>query len=76
MIPKALLKVVVKAGTGKSNPKMFTIRNIDCSKIASHEDLENVQLQSDVVGDFDVGFVSGSSVISIRNAADICGPKY
>ena len=71
-IPKVLLKAVAKVG--KSSPKMFTLRNIDCGKVTTREHLQNVikfQLQADIAGEFDVGFVSGTSVISIRNAADI-----
>ena len=71
-IPKVLLKAVAKVG--KSSPKMFTIRNIDCGQITTCKHLKHVikiQLQSDIAGEFDVGYVSGNSVISIWNTADV-----
>lgn len=54
---------------------MFTLRSIDCNKVRSRDDLSGEirrQLGGDVIqGEFDVGFVSGNSVISISNPADL-----
>lgn len=66
-----ILGQLISMKVGKSTPKMFTLRNIDCSKITSCEQLKNViktQWRSDIVGEeFDVGFVSDNNVISIRD---------
>ena len=69
------LKAVSKDKSGK-NQKIFTIRNINSTRVASRDDLKGeirTQLQGDIVqSDFDVGFVSaGNSVVSIRNPADL-----
>ena len=73
VIQKVLLKAVSKVG--KSGAKMFTLRGIDSSKVASRDNLKaeiRGQLQGDIVSsDFDVGYVSGNSVISIRNPDDL-----
>ena len=54
---------------------MFTLRSIDCNKVRSRDDLSGEirrQLGGVVIqGEFDVGFVSGNSVISISNLADL-----
>ena len=67
VIDKVLLKAVSRAG--KNIFKMFTLRNIDCSKVRSRDDLSDEirrQLLGDIIQDeFDVGFVSGNSIISI-----------
>ena len=73
VIDKVLLKAVSRAG--KNIFKMFTLRNIDCSKVRSRDDLSDKirhQLLGDIIQDeFDVGFVSGNSIISISNPADL-----
>ena len=73
VIEKVLLKAVSRAG--KTGFKMFTLRNIDCNKISSRDDLIREirrQLLGDIIqSEFDVGFVSGTSVISICNPADL-----
>ena len=75
VIDKVFLKAVSKDKSGK-NQKIFTIRNINSTRVASRDDLNGeirTQLQGDIVqSDFDVGFVSaGNSVVSIRNPADL-----
>jgi hypothetical protein len=72
IIDKVILKAVSKTG---KNYKLFTLRSIDCNKVVSREDLKAIirrQLQDDIKRrDFDIGVVSGSSVISIRTQADL-----
>ena len=50
------------------------MRNIDCSKVISCGDLKGLiqqQLKQDVTsGDFDVGYVQGTSVIRVRSRQD------
>lgn len=69
---KVLLKVVSKAG---KNQKVFTLRNIDTKSIITSDQLKDVirnQLSKDIIaGDFDVGHVSGGSMVSVRNQADL-----
>ena len=72
LIDKVLIKVVSK---GDKSQKVFTLRSIDSGTIHSCDDVRKVikaQLESDIISDvFDVGIVSGSSVISIRTKADL-----
>lgn len=72
IIDKVILKAVSKTG---KHYKLFTLRSIDCNKVVSREDLKAIirrQLQDDIKRrDFDIGVVSGSSVISIRTQADL-----
>ena len=67
-----LLKAVSK---DKSGTEMFTLRNIDGSKVMSCGDLKDKvrrQLHVDIISrDFDVGYVNVNSMISIRNPADL-----
>ncbi len=67
---KVLLKTVLKVG--KANHKIFIV---DTNKMVSRDDVMHAiisQLQGDIVADdFDVGFVSGGNVISVRTPADI-----
>ena len=56
---------------------MFSLRSIDSQYVTSRDELKQTirsQLQGDVRRDFDIGYVSGNSVISIRNNADISEP--
>jgi len=72
MIPKILLKAMRKERKGEN--KMFTIRNIDSAQLSyvSHlVELIRIQLKGDIIAkDFDVGFVSGNNLISLRNKED------
>ena len=69
---KVLLKVVSKSSKVR---KMFTLRNLDQRKVLSIEHLKEVigaQLKKDVIAsDFDVGYISGSNMVSIRTQADL-----
>jgi hypothetical protein len=69
VIQKVVLKAVSKVG--KNVSKMFTLRNIDVDKIVSCDNLTGEirgQLCGDIVSSaFDVGYISGNSIISIRN---------
>ena len=69
---KVLLKVVSKSSKVH---KMFTLRNLDQRKVLSIEHLKEViraQLKKDVItSDFDVGYISGSNMVSIRTQADL-----
>ena len=73
LIDKVLLKAVSK--TGKKEAKIFTMRSIDTEKIISRDALKTAirgQLRKDIIRtDFDVGFMNGNSVISIRNQEDL-----
>jgi hypothetical protein len=66
------LKAVSK--TGKQF-KLFTLRSFPVDQIVSRECLKAMiksQLHGDLIsGDFDVGYVNGSSVISIRALEDL-----
>lgn len=69
---KVLLKVVSKVG--KSH-KMFTLRNLNPTVALSCDQLKNTiraQLKKEIiVGDFDVGYVNGSNMVSVRTQADV-----
>lgn len=69
IIEKVLLKTAAKAGTKKE--KIFTLRNINTSKMVSCEDLKKEikkQLSEEVIDweEFDVGYAEGSKVVNIR----------
>ena len=70
---KVLLKAVSKVG--KSGSKMFTLHSIDSGKVASCDTLKTEirgQLHGDIVSnDFDVGYISGNSIISTHNPDDL-----
>lgn len=69
-ISKILLKAVSKVG---KDSKLFTLR--DVPRVVSRDELRSTikrQLKEDVItGEFDVGVVKGSNIISIRNQADL-----
>ena len=69
-----LLKAVLKGGSNK-DAKTFTIGNVDTAMISSRDDLKMTireQLSEDITeGDFDVGFVDGSSIVTIQNKEDL-----
>ena len=54
---------------------MFILRSIDSVKVASRDTLEaemRGQVCGDIVSnDFDVGYISGNSIISIHNPDDL-----
>ena len=72
LVDKVLLKAVSKEA---KNQKVFTLRNIDSGAMNSCDDVRKLiraQLEADMIShEFDVGLVSGSSVISIRTKADL-----
>ena len=75
---RVIQKVLLKAVTwNRKNPKMFTLRSINTTAITSCDNLKRVikeQLKQEIVSDirvFDVGFVQGSNVVSIRSAEDL-----
>lgn len=58
----------------KESGKIFTLRNIDPTAIREVEDLKiliKVQLSSDVVDEFDVGYFEHNKVVSLRSKDDI-----
>ena len=73
LIDKVTLKAVSKEK--KSVSKMFQLRNINPLEIQSYSSLVTLirsQLQGDITTeDFDVGYISGSNCISIRNKEDV-----
>lgn len=71
VISKVLLKAV---GSAKKDLKTFTFCNVDPISVNTQEKLKlliRVQLQKDVSGDFDVGFLQGSTVVNIRSSEDL-----
>ena len=77
IVEKVMLKAVCKSKGGtknKTDPKIFTLRNINSAQVCSSEELKQViktQLSNDIVDDFEVGVVQGSNVISIRSRDDV-----
>ena len=73
--PKAVRDRQGSVCKGKKVTKMFTLRSIDSERVCSRDELKHTirsQLHGDVCSsDFDVGYISGSSIISIRNQADL-----
>ena len=71
---KVLVKAVSKKGP-KSDSKTFSIRNLDIAATKSVDELKKSireNLSDDISSkDFDVGYLQGSSVVRIRNMADI-----
>ena len=54
---------------------MFTLRNIDTASIKSCDDLKEeirIQFSDDIRRNFDVGYVQGSNLISVRSSHDVC----
>ena len=74
VVGKVLLKAVSK--NGKKNAKTFTLRNISVPNVNTCSLLKNLiraQLWEDITHcDFDVGYLSGTNVISICNKDDLC----
>ena len=72
-LTRALLKAVLKGGN--KDGKMFTIRDVDTTVISSCDAIKTLireQLNKDIVsGDFDIGFVIGSSAVRIHNKNDL-----
>jgi len=71
VISKVLLKAV---GSAKKDSKTLTLRNVDPISVNTQEKLKlliRTQLQKDVSGDFDVGFLQGSTVVNIRSSEDL-----
>ena len=73
-IRKVLIKVCPR-GNKKEN-KTFSLRNINPSSVTSVDELRDViksQLRNEVTHSyiFDVGYLQGSNVVSIRNSEDI-----
>ena len=73
-----LLKAVRSecSGKKKTDEKTFTLRNIDPSKTNSCSQLKSLiraQLQEDIRmrGDFDVGYLQGNSVVTLRSSEDM-----
>ena len=69
-------KLLVKAfyrGTRK-DPKTFTLRNVPTAAINSCKQLKQeirAQLHEDIVKDFDVGYIQGSTPVCIRSSNDL-----
>ena len=64
-----------KGDKATANHKIFSLRSINPSALNSREDVRTLiqtQLEEDIVpDDFDVGFISGTTIISIRSKADL-----
>lgn len=71
-VRKLLLKAFSKSV--KKDWKMFTLRDVDASSILSRDDLKEeirVQLRDDIKEDFDVGYIQGCNLISVRSSQDV-----
>ena len=73
-IKKVMLKAVTRGSKGKE-PKTFTLRDIRSEAMtscAAVKCLIKAQLSQDITEeDFDIGFLQGNTVISIRSKADL-----
>ena len=73
VVSKILLKAM--GSLAKKDPKTFTLRNVDTVGVNSEEKLKlliRTQLHKDIVsGEFDVGYLQGSTVVSIRSSQDL-----
>ena len=72
VVKKLLLKAFPKSS--KKDWKMFTLRDVDIGAITSCDQLKKeikFQLSDDIKREFDVGFVQGTNLISIRNSHDV-----
>ena len=73
VINKLLLRAFTKSDTKSSkNPKTFTLRDVPI--YTTCEDLKEeirAQLEGDVKHEFDVGYLEGSTQISIRTSHDL-----
>ncbi len=72
-VDKVLLKAVNKKG--KKDSKTFTLRNVNQHALLTSDDLKRVirmKLSDDITsGDFDVGYVQGTTVVRIRTSEDL-----
>ena len=73
---RCINKVLIKAFSKQSKKewKTFTLRNIDTTVVCTVSHLKDViktQLQGDVHGHFDVGYLQGSNHVTFRSACDI-----
>lgn len=71
VVSKVLLKAV---GSAKRNSKTFMLRNVNtyCQCEFTRQLMIRTQLRNDIVpGDFDVGYLQGSTVINIRSCQDL-----
>ena len=68
-------KILLKAfSKNKKSSKTFTLRNLPLASIHSVEQLKaeiKRQLQCDVIQDFDVGHMEGSTQVSFRSSHDL-----
>ena len=72
IINKLLIKVFLKVA--KKESKTYTLRDIDTSKISTVDQLKRLiktQLQGEIHEHFNVGYLHGSSHVTIRTARDI-----
>ena len=72
IVSKLLLKAYCKST--KKDPKTFTLRNIPTASITSCEQLKHeikAQLHDDIVKEFDVGVLRGTTPVSIRTSHDL-----
>lgn len=75
--PQLISKILIKAfyKGNKKDSKIFTLRNINPGDVSSVDKLEQVirdQLHDDISrSDFEVGYLQGSNVVTIRNKDDL-----
>ena len=73
-IKKVMLKAVTRGSKGKE-PKTFTLRDIRSEALTSYAAVKcliKAQLSQDITEeDFDIGYLQGNTVVSIRSKADL-----
>ena len=71
MVSKVLLKAV---GSAKRDSKTSTLCNVDTISVNTQEKLKlliRTQLQNGMSGNFDVGYLQGSTFVNIRSSEDL-----
>ena len=70
--PEYISKLMLKAYYVGKNSKLFTLRNVNMNLVRSLQATIRYQFENDIVGDdFDVGYVNGNNMISIRTSVDL-----
>ena len=75
VISKIFLKAMPRSKERKGENEMFTLRNINTTQVSSVSllvELIRGQLKGGITSeDFEVGYVNGSNLISLRNKEDV-----
>ena len=76
IISKLLMKAVERSGTKgkKDKGKTFTLRDLNPSTLQTCTQLKTlikVQLGADLIDEFDIGYIQGNTIVSLRSSRDI-----